>query len=128
MPLPLMIFYRALGAILLVLAAVMLWEKYRTVHGGTLLPARILECRRADGTNPHAAAGGYRYVVELYINGERCKVETNDSFFTAHDKQVGQTITVWYKEGRPTVERQSYGTEVLAAAIIILGVVLLLLQ
>ena len=63
MPLPLMIVYRVLGVLFLALAAAALWEKYRTVRGGTLLPARILGCRKADRTSPRGGAGGYRSVV-----------------------------------------------------------------
>ena len=36
-----------------------------------LLPARVLECRKAGSTSPGAAAGGYRYLVELHANGRR---------------------------------------------------------
>ena len=55
MPIQLLLFYRVLGVVFLVLAAVTLWEKNRTVRGAVLLPGRILECRKADRTNPRAA-------------------------------------------------------------------------
>ena len=71
MPVGLLIFYRLLGTALLVLAAATLWEKYRTVRGAQLLPGRILQCRKAGSTSPRNGAGGYRYLVELYADGER---------------------------------------------------------
>ena len=39
MPFALLLFYRVLGILLWVLVLLMLWEKYRIVRGGTLLPA-----------------------------------------------------------------------------------------
>ena len=47
MPVGLLVFYRLLGVLLWVLIFSMLWEKYRIVRGGTLLPAQILDCCRS---------------------------------------------------------------------------------
>ena len=79
MPTILLIVYRVLGTVLFVLAAAAIVEKYRTVRGAALLPARVLECRRASSTSNSRGAGGYRYLVELYANGRRLELETNDA-------------------------------------------------
>ena len=57
MPTTLLIVYRVLGTVLFALAAAAIVEKYRTVRGAALLPARVLECRRAcrSGTTPTPA-------------------------------------------------------------------------
>lgn len=128
MPIQLLIFYRILGVILLILAAVTLWEKYRTVRGATLLPGRILECRKAARTNPRAGAGGYRYLVEIHANGQRLELETNDSFWFDHSTQKGRSVLVWYNPASPVLERKSIGTELLAAGIAVVGVALLLIR
>ena len=128
MPIQLMIFYRVLGVLLLVLAGAALWEKYRTVRGASLLPGRILECRKAARTNQRAGAGGYRYLVEIYANGQRLELETNDSFWFDHDTQKGKTVLVWYNPERPVLERKSLGTELLAVAMAAVGVALLLIH
>lgn len=128
MPIQLMIFYRVLGVVFLLLAAATLWEKYRTVRGATLLSARILECRKASRTNPRSGAGGYRYLVEVYANGQRLELETNDSFWFDHDTRKGTTILVWYNPASPVVERKSLGTEVLSLAIAAAGIALLLIR
>lgn len=128
MPMPLMIFYRVLGVVLLALAVAALWEKYRTVRGATLLPGRILECRKAGSTNPRTGAGGYRYLVEVYSNGQRLELETNDSFWSNHDTQKGKTVLVWYNPQRPLLERKSIGTELLSLGMAVIGVALLLIR
>lgn len=128
MPMPLMIVYRVLGILLLAMAAAAVWEKYRTVRGATLLPGRILDCRKANRTNPRQGAGGYRYLVEIHAGGERLELETNDSFWFSHDSQKGKSVLVWYNPGRPVLERKSLGTEALAAVMAAIGVALLLLQ
>lgn len=128
MPIALMIFYRILGVVLLALAAAALWEKYRTVRGAVLLPGRILDCRKADRTNPRAGAGGYRYLVEVYANGERLELETNDSFWFNHDTRKGSSVQVWYNPGRPVLERKSLGTELLCLGMAAVGVALLLIR
>ena len=89
MPTTLLIMYRVLGTVLFALAAAAIVEKYRTVRGATLLPARVLECRRASSTSNSRGAGGYRYLVELYANGRRLELETNDAFWFRHDKDKG---------------------------------------
>ena len=48
MPFALLLFYRVLGILLWVLVLLMLWEKYRIVRGGTLLPAQILDCCKSS--------------------------------------------------------------------------------
>lgn len=128
MPVMLLIVYRVLGTLLLVLAAAAILEKYRTVRGGTLLPARVLECRRAGSTSPSAGAGGYRYLVELYADGKRLEMETNDSFWVKHDKSVGKVVQVWYNPASKSVERKSWETELLSAALAIVGAALLLIR
>ena len=87
MPTTLMIVYRVLGTLLFALAAAAIVEKYRTVRGAVLLPARVLECRRAASTNSSRGASGYRYLVELHANGQRLEMETNDAFWFKHDKE-----------------------------------------
>lgn len=128
MPIQLMIVYRILGLVFLVLAGYTLWEKYRTVRGAVLLPGRVLECRKASRTNPHAGAGGYRYLVEVYANGQRMEMETNDAFWFDHAQAKGKVIQVWYNPASPVVERKSIGTELLALGIALVGVVLLLIR
>lgn len=128
MPIALMIFYRILGVVLLALAVAALWEKYRTVRGAVLLPGRILDCRKADRTNPRAGAGGYRYLVEIYVNGERLELETNDSFWFNHDTRKGSSVQVWYNPHRPVLERKSFGTELLCLSMAVVGVALLLIR
>ncbi|EFB76153.1 DUF3592 domain-containing protein [Subdoligranulum variabile] len=128
MPMPLMIVYRVLGILFLALAVVTLWEKYRTVRGATLLPGRILACRKAERTNPRQGAGGYRYLVEIHAGGERLELETNDSFWFNHDSQKGKSVLVWYNPQRPVLERKSLETELLALAIGAAGVALLLIH
>ena len=124
----LLIVYRVLGTVLFALAAAAIVEKYRTVRGATLLPARVLECRKADSTSPNRGAGGYRYLVEVYANGKRLEMETNDSFWFKHDKAVGKVVQVWYNPNARHLERKSWETEVFSAALAALGAVLLLIR
>ena len=56
--------YCLLGAVFIVLGGVCLWEKYRTVHGGMRLPARIIRCQR-QGPKNRRQSGGYCFVVEF---------------------------------------------------------------
>ena len=70
MPTTLLIVYRVLGTVLFALAAAAIVEKYRTVRGGVLLPARVLECRRASSTSNSRGAGGYRYLVCLLYTSD----------------------------------------------------------
>lgn len=128
MPIQLTIFYRVLGIALLVLAAAAIWEKYRTVRGAVLLPGRILDCRKAARTNPHSGAGGYRYLVEIHVNGERLERETNDSFWFNHDRQKGKSILVWYNPDTSVLERKSLGTELLSLVMAAAGIGLLLIR
>lgn len=128
MPIGLLLLYRLLGAALLVLSAVTLWEKYRTVRGGRLLPGRILQCRKAGSTSPRNSAGGYRYLVEIFVDGERLERETNDSFWFDHPSSTGKVVQVWYNPERPVLERKSPGTELLAAGMALVGVALLLIR
>ena len=105
MPFALLLFYRVLGILLWVLVLLMLWEKYRIVRGGTLLPAQILDCckssqsdtpaqpsRRDALINPRVGAGGYCYRVVFTANGQRMERHTNDSFWFHHDGQQGKTV------------------------------------
>ena len=128
MPTTLLIVYRVLGTVLFALAAAAIVEKYRTVRGAALLPARVLECRKAASTSPNRSAGGYRYLVELHANGQRLELETNDSFWFRHDKNKGKIVQVWYNPGARCVERKSWETEVLAAAMGVLATALLLIR
>ena len=128
MPIQLMIFYRVLGILLLVLSVAAVWEKYRTVHGATLLPGRIRDCRKGGRTSPRKGAGGYRYLVEIHAGGERLEMETNDSLWYSHDRMQGKSVMVWYKPGRPLLERKSFGTELLAVGMAALGLFFLFLQ
>lgn len=128
MPTTLLIVYRVLGTVLFALAAAAIVEKYRTVRGAVLLPARVLECRKAGSTSPGAAAGGYRYLVELHANGRRLEMETNDSFWFRHDKSKGKIVQVWYNPSARCVERKSWETEIFSALLAGIGAALLLIR
>lgn len=128
MPTTLMIVYRVLGTLLFALAAAAIVEKYRTVRGAVLLPARVLECRRAASTNSSRGAGGYRYLVELHANGQRLEMETNDAFWFKHDKDTGKVVQVWYNPNARCVERKSWETEIFSAVLTIVGAALLLIR
>ena len=128
MPTTLLIVYRVLGTVLFALAAAAIVEKYRTVRGAVLLPARVLECRKAGSTSPGAAAGGYRYLVELHANGRRLEMETNDSFWFRHDKDKGKIVQVWYNPSARCVERKSWETEIVSALLAGIGAALLLIR
>ena len=128
MPTTLLIVYRVLGTVLFALAAAAIVEKYRTVRGAVLLPARVLECRKAGSTSPGAAAGGYRYLVELHANGRRLEMETNDSFWFRHDKDKGKIVQVWYNPNARCVERKSWETEIFSALLAGIGAALLLIR
>lgn len=128
MPTTLLIVYRVLGTVLFALAAAAIVEKYRTVRGAVLLPARVLECRRAGSTSPGAAAGGYRYLVELHADGRRLEMETNDSFWFRHDKDRGKIVQVWYNPSARCVERKSWETEIFSALLAGIGAALLLIR
>ncbi|MBS6782997.1 MAG: hypothetical protein UC991_05820 [Gemmiger sp.] len=128
MPTTLLIVYRVLGTVLFALAAAAIVEKYRTVRGAVLLPARVLECRKAGSTSPGAAAGGYRYLVELHANGRRLEMETNDSFWFRHDKDKGKIVQVWYNPSARCVERKSWETEIFSALLAGIGAALLLIR
>ena len=123
-----LIVYRVLGTVLFALAAAAIVEKYRTVRGAVLLPARVLECRKAGSTSPGAAAGGYRYLVELHANGRRLEMETNDSFWFRHDKDKGKIVQVWYNPSARCVERKSWETEIFSALLAGIGAALLLIR
>ena len=146
MPVGLLLFYRLLGILLWVAVLSMLWEKYRIVRGGTLLPAQILDCcksgrgdapmtgemeryTRRDGFfNPRVGAGGYCYRVAFSVNGQRMERNTNDSFWFQHNGQQGKTVLIWYNPAQPLVERKSWETEILAVGMGILATVLLFLH
>ena len=128
MPTTLLIVYRVLGTVLFARAAAAIVEKYRTVRGAVLLPARVLECRRAGSTSPGAAAGGYRYLVELHADGRRLEMETNDSFWFRHDKDKGKIVQVWYNPSARCVERKSWETEIFSALLAGIGAALLLIR
>lgn len=128
MPTTSLIVYRVLGTVLFALAAAAIVEKYRTVRGAVLLPARVLECRKAGSTSPGAAAGGYRYLVELHANGRRLEMETNDSFWFRHDKDKGKIVQVWYNPSARCVERKSWETEIFSALLAGIGAALLLIR
>lgn len=122
MPTTLLIVYRVLGTVLFALAAAAIVEKYRTVRGG------VLECRRASSTSNSRGAGGYRYLVELYANGRRLELETNDAFWFRHDKDKGKVLQVWYNPNARCVERKSWETEFFAAVLAVIGAALLLIR
>lgn len=128
MPTTLLIVYRVLGTVLFALAAAAIVEKYRTVRGAVLLPARVLECRKAGSTSPGAAAGGYRYLVELHADGRRLEMETNDSFWFRHDKDKDKIVQVWYNPSARCVERKSWETEIFSALLAGIGAALLLIR
>ena len=111
MPTTLLIVYRVLGTVLFALAAAAIVEKYRTVRGAVLLPAR-----------------GYRYLVELHADGKRLEMETNDSFWFRHDKDKGKIVQVWYNPSARCVERKSWETEIFSALLAGIGAALLLIR
>ena len=84
--------------------------------------------RRDDLINPRVGAGGYCYRVVFTANGQRMERRTNDSFWFHHDGQQGKTVLVWYNPASPVVERKSWETEVLAAAMGVLATALLLIR
>lgn len=112
--------YCVLGAVFIALGAACLWEKYRTVRGGTRLPARIVACRRQSRDGKH---GGYCFVVEFTApDGIRHTAATNDSFWFDQTRQVGNVIEIWYNPATPTVvERRSMEAELLGILFIALG-------
>ena len=73
-------------------------------------------------------AGGYRYLVELYANGRRLELETNDAFWFRHDKDKGKVLQVWYNPNARCVERKSWETEFFAAVLAVIGAALLLIR
>ena len=74
MPTTLLIVYRVLGTVLFALAAAAKVEGNRTVRWAVLLPARLLECRKAGSTSPGAAAGG----IPCAVRRQRGRAERRD--------------------------------------------------
>ena len=107
MPTTLLIVYRVLGTVLFALAAAAIVEKYRTVRGAVLLPARVLECRKAGSTSPGAAAGGYRYLVELHAND---MTRTRARSFRSGTTPVPAVLSA--KAGRPKYSRHCWPVSV----------------
>ena len=66
--------------------------------------------------------------MEIHAGGERLEMETNDSLWYSHDRMQGKSVMVWYKPGRPLLERKSFGTELLAVGMAALGLFFLFLQ
>lgn len=127
MPIQLMIFYRVLGVLFLGLSAATVWEKYRTVRGAKLLSGRIVDCRKANRTG-RRSGGGYRYLVEICVDGKRMELETNDAFWLNHSRKKGKSLQVWYNPQRPMLERKSIGTELMALVMAVVAVGLLLFR
>ena len=93
------------------------------------MPTTLLIVYRVLGTVLFAlAAGGYRYLVELYANGQRLELETNDAFWFRHDKDKGKVLQVWYNPNARCVERKSWETEFFAAVLAVIGAALLLIR
>ena len=69
-----------------------------------------------------------RYLVELYANGRRLELETNDAFWFRHDKDKGKVLQVWYNPNARCVERKSWETEFFAAVLAVIGAALLLIR
>jgi len=117
------LFYTALGAAFILLGLACLAEKYRTVRGGILLPARIVDCHKQEG----ARSGGYCYGVEFHYGGAMHRADTNDAFWADHSRNAGKTVRIWYQPDRPqTVERHGFGTELLSGFFVALGVLMIL--
>lgn len=95
---------------------------------GCAAARRVLECRKAGSTSPGAAAGGYRYLVELHADGRRLEMETNDSFWFRHDRDKGKIVQVWYNPSARCVERKSWETEIFSALLAGIGAALLLIR
>ena len=88
-------------------------------------------CWNAAARHPPTTAGGaggYRYLVELYANGQRLELETNDAFWFRHDKDAGKVLQVWYNPNARCVERKSWETEFFAAVLAVIGAALLLIR
>lgn len=118
--------YKALGSAFVVLSIACLVEKYRTVRGGTLLPARVVDCEKCSAASKKNS-GGWRYAVELSVQGGRHKCYTNDCFWVEHKNKKDQTILVWYNPARPgIVERKSPEAEVLSGIFGALGIAMIL--
>ena len=113
--------YCLVGGVFIVLGAACLWEKYRTVRGGVRLPARVIECRRQGAAD--TKRGGYCLVVEFTDPaGIRHTAATNDSFWFAQSRRVGNVIEIWYNHRTPTVvERRSAEAEILGVLCVALG-------
>ncbi len=109
MPTTLLIVYRVLGTVLLHWPQPPLWKNTARSAGPCCC------CPRA-GMPPcvihqqQPGAGGYRYLVELYANGRRLELETNDAFWFRHDKDKGKVLQVWYNPNARCVA-QSWETE-----------------
>lgn len=119
--------YLVLGAVFAVLGVAALLEKYRTVRGAALLPARITGCEK-EGPKNHKSTGGYRFQVEFNdANGVLRKASTNDAFWFSQEKKTGHIIEIWYNPATPeVVERKSWGTEAIGIFFVLLGVFVVL--
>lgn len=118
-------FYCLLGVVFVVLGFACLAEKYKTVRGGTLLPAQILACEK-EGPRTRKGHGGYRFLVRFDVPGGATRTAaTNDAFWFKQNKKVGGTMEIWYNPATPdVVERKNYGTEALSAFFVALGVII----
>ena len=94
MPTTLLIVYRVLGTVLFALAAAAIVEKYRTVRGAVLLPARVLECRRASSDQQQPGCGRLPLSGGAVRQRSAAGAETNDAFWFRHDKDKGKVLQV----------------------------------
>lgn len=118
------IFYKVLGAVFIVMGVSCVAEKYRTVRGGTLCPARILRCEKGAAKT----RGGWHYVVEIRVGEGLLHRPTNDSFWFDHSHKTDSMVMVWFNPAHPeTVERQSPEAELLGALFVALGLAVMLL-
>ena len=70
MPFALLLFYRVLGILLWVLVLLMLWEKYRIVRGGTLLPAQILDCCKSSQSDTPAQPSAAPSSIPAWVRAD----------------------------------------------------------
>lgn len=121
------VFYKVIGAVFIVLGAVCVAEKYRTVRGGTLCSARVLRCDKG-GPTTRKGQGGWRYAVEFEADGLMLQRYTNDAFWFDHSNREGSLVEIWYNPDHPDlVERKSPEAEILCGVFVALGLALIVL-
>ena len=88
MPFALLLFYRVLGILLWVLVLLMLWEKYRIVRGGTLLPAQILDCCKSSQSDTPAQPSRRGALINPRVGNILAKAKADAAARAGFDKAV----------------------------------------